>query len=253
MKEYSVNVGELIIRNEKTEKNIYGKLYSPDSEGRFPTVILSHGYNGGHPNYENECMYFASKGFVAYAFDFCGGSNWSKSDGESTEMTIFTEKDDLLAVFDYISAMNKTDSERVYLLGGSQGGCVTALAAVERADAVKGLVLYFPALNIPDDWRGRYPSVDNIPEVTDFWDLKLGKEFFTSIHDFNTFEVIGGYKKDVLLLQGDSDDIVKLAVAEKAAEVYESCKLIVFEGEGHGFSDKISKKAMELALEFMCK
>ncbi len=249
--EYEVEISELIIQNKEKGKSIYGKLYTPKAKGKFPAVILSHGYNGGHLNYEKECMYFSSKGFVAYAFDFCGGSNWSKSSGSSTQMTVFTEREDLLTVFDYITAMEQVDINNVFLLGSSQGGFITTLAAEERADAIKGLVLYFPALNIPDDWRIKYPDPDTAPETFEFWDVNLGKSFVTSIHDFYPFETIKSFRGNVLIFEGTQDYIVSMETAEKTANLYDNSELIIFEGQGHGFSEEVNMICMERALEFM--
>ena len=100
-----------------------------------------------------ECEYYAEAGFYASAFDFCGGSVRSRSSGESTEMTITSEKEDALAVLDYIRGVESVDNENVILFGGSQGGLVAALTAAERADEVKALALYFPALCIPENWK----------------------------------------------------------------------------------------------------
>ncbi len=237
------------------DKHIYGKLYTytPDKEGKHPTVILSHGYNGCNTDFVNECRYFASNGFNAYAFDFCGGSTRSKSSGSSTDMTIFTEKADLLAVIDYIKNMDTVDVSRIYLLGGSQGGFVTALAAEERADIINGIVLYYPAFSIPDNWRNKFKSTDEIPETIDFWELTLGKSFYTSLRDFYTFDNIGKFDKNVLIIQGDKDDVVGMENAKKATEIYKNAELVVLNGEGHGFSPEGSKKAMKLALELFIK
>ena len=116
---------ELKITNGNRE--IYGKLYMPKKEGRYPAIILCHGYNGTHDYWENECSHYASHGYIAYAFDFCGGSVNSKSIGNSTDMTITSEKEDLFMVFDYIKAMDNVDSSNIVLFGGSQGGLVSAL------------------------------------------------------------------------------------------------------------------------------
>ena len=242
-------IEELIIKNG--EKEIYGKLYCPEGDSKFPAVILSHGYNGAHSDFKRECEFFAKNGYIAYAYDFCGGSTRSKSSGKSTDMTIFTEKEDLLAVFDYISAMPETDTSRVYLFGASQGGLVTTLATEERTDKVKGVILYFPALNIPDDWRRNYASVDDIPNTNDFWGLKLGKNFFVSMHEFDTFENIGKFQNNVLIIHGDKDNIVPLSYSEKSITVYPNAALIVLPGEGHGYSAAGGQTAMEKALEFM--
>lgn len=233
------------------ENEIYGKLYTPEEEGIYPAIILSHGYNGIHADFTNECRYFAQNGYIAYSFDFCGGSGRSKSSGKTTDMTIFTEKENLLAVFHHISSMENVDSERVFLLGGSQGGLVTALATEEVAENVKGLILYFPAFNIPDDWRKTFPTVEKIPETYDFWGLKLGKEFFASMHDFDPFENIGSYSKNVLIIYGRKDAIVPLSYIEKAKETYQNAELIIMENEGHGFTPVGGVNAREQVLRFM--
>lgn len=249
--ENKVNVEELTI--QKGDKKIYGKLYSPVQEGRHPAVILSHGYNGINEDFVAECTYFAQNGYVAYAYDFCGGSVRSKSSGKSTDMTVFTEKEDLLDVFNYIQNLDNVDSSQMFLFGGSQGGFVTTLVAEELSDKVKGMVLYFPALNIPDDWRRNYKTEADIPETVDFWGLKLGKNFFLTIRDFKTFDNIGSYPNDVLIIYGDKDAIVPYSAMQEAEKAYKSAELVVLKGEGHGFSLEGGKKARELALDFLKK
>jgi len=232
-------------------REVYIKGYMPKDEEKHTAIIMCHGYNGSNADFSKECRYYAENGIVAYAIDFCGGSARSKSSGKTTDMTIFTEKEDLLAVFDYVKTAANVDAQNVYLFGGSQGGLVAALAAEEVKDEAKGVALYFPAMNIPDDWRGRYKTEEQIPEEVDFWGVKLGKEFFTSIRDFNTFENIGKFSKKVLIIQGDKDNIVRLSVAEKAAECYSNAELVVLPGEGHGFKPEAGQTAMEKVLEFM--
>lgn len=242
---------ELVIRNGEHE--IFGMLYASKGEGKHPAVILSHGYNGTNTDFVNECTYFAENGYIAYAYDFCGGSVQSKSSGRSTDMTIFTEKGDLLAVYRHMENMENVDPQRIFLFGGSQGGMVSALAAEQLQDGVRGLVLYFPAFNIPDDWRKRYASVDEIPQVTEFWGMNLGKDYFTSIHDFYTFKNIGAYSKNILIIYGDEDDIVPVGHMLTAQKTYKNAQLMILPNEGHGFSPDGAKEAMELALRFMEK
>lgn len=249
--ETKITVEELRIK--ENSKNIYGKIYYPSEEGKYPAVILCHGYNGTNADFVNECTYFAKNGYVAYAFDFSGGSVRSQSSGASTDMTIFTEKEDLLTVFNYIQNLENVDSERIFLFGGSQGGLVTALATEELMTKVKGMMLYFPAFNIPDDWRRNYATEAAIPDVVDFWGLKLGKNFFLSMRDFYTFDNIGSYPNDVLIIYGNKDAIVPYDAMVKAQETYSSAELVVLENEGHGFSPAGSKTARELLLAFMQK
>lgn len=232
---------------------VYGKLYTPEKEGVYPAIIMCHGYNGTNADFANDCRYFAQNGYVACAIDFCGGSARSKSSGKTTDMTIFTEKSNLLAVYNHIKSLDNVNKERIFLHGGSQGGLVTALAAEDVADEVKGMILYFPAFNIPDNWRHNYPNVDKIPETVNFWGLTLGKVFFTSMHDFYPFDNIGKFTKNVLILYGKKDAIVPYSSMEKAKSTYQNCNLITYANEGHGFTPAGAVKARKETLEFMNK
>ncbi len=246
---YEYDVQEWIIPN--AEKHIFGKIYTPKCAAPCPAIIFSHGYNGCHTDFDTECRFYAARGFIAYAFDFCGGSTRSRSSLLSTEMTLFSEKSDLLAVFDAIRALPQVDSENMYLLGGSQGGLITALAAEERASLIKGLILYFPAMCIPENWRTRYPQLSDIPEVTDFWGLKLGRRFFSTMHDFDSFAAVGGFQGKVLLITGDCDQIVSLASVERTAARYQNAELVVLPGEGHGFTPAGNQAALARTMAWM--
>lgn len=244
-----VEAKELIIKTET--KEIYGKVCMPEGEGVHPIIILSHGYNGCHEDFAKECLYYANNGYIAYAFDFSGGSTRSKSKGLSTEMTIFTEKEDLKTVFNYFKEQDYVDKDRMYLFGGSQGGLVTSLATDELRDEVRGMALYYPALNIPDDWRKNYKTDEEIPETIEFWGLTLGRVFFASMREFNTYDNIGKFDKEILIVHGDEDNIVLMSAVEKAKDIYSKVNLEILPGEGHGFTPEGGEKAMKLVLEYL--
>lgn len=246
---YEIKTEEHII--QVGEKSIYGRIWYPVTEEKRPAVILSHGYNGCHSDFGVECHAFAKQGFIAYSFDFCGGSTRSRSTGKSTDMTLFTEKQDLLDVIDHIRALEQVDETAVFLLGGSQGGLVTALAAEERADVLSGMILYFPAFSIPDNWRGNFRTVEDIPETFEFWNLTLGRDFFLSMRDFSAYDHIGGFKGPVLILSGDRDGIVPVSVALRASKKYENAELVILKGEEHGFSPEGTQTAIDKALQLM--
>ena len=232
------------------EINIYGRLYRPNTDEKCGLIILSHGYNAYGDAFAEKCEYFARNGYAAYAFDFCGGSTVSKSTGRvSTEMTLFTETEDLIAVFDYLSKLDCIDANRMFLSGDSQGGMVSALAAEELGnDGVKGMALQFPAFGIPDVWRNEEP---NLPR--DHWGLTLGKVFATSVKDFYTFNYVGkNYTNDLLIISGTADPVVPISSVRQAVNsVYKNAELVEFEGEGHGFSKAKEWEARALMLEFM--
>ncbi|MDO5134463.1 MAG: alpha/beta hydrolase [Eubacteriales bacterium] len=246
----SVDFSEREVWIPHGERRVFGKMYVPGTRGTCRAVIMSHGYNGCHKDFQEEGRYFASHGILALAIDFCGGSAVSRSSGDSRDMTVFTEKEDLLAVFDFVKGMEETQDDGIFLFGGSQGGLVTALAAEERRDAA-GLILYYPAFNIPDDWRKRYPREEDIPEGLDFWDLPLGKGYFTSIRTLEPMKEIGGFRNRVLIIHGADDVIVPLSYQIQAQRIYEDAQLTIWPKEGHGFSPKRQAEGARLALYFM--
>lgn len=230
--------------------NIYGKLFIPNNGEKNGVIILSHGYNAYGDAFAEKCEFFARNGYAAYAYDFCGGSTKSKSTGRaSTEMTLFTETEDLVAVFDYLSKLDCIDANNMFLSGDSQGGMVSALAAEELGnDKVKGMALQFPAFGIPDVWRNEEA---NLPR--DHWGLTLGKVFATSVKDFYTFNYVGKkYTNNLLIISGTADPVVPISSVRQAANsVYKNAELVEFEGEKHGFSKAKEAEARQLILEFM--
>lgn len=76
-------------------RKIYGIAALPQCKGKTPAVIFSHGYNGSADSFEKYAGYFLEKGIGSFRYDFCGGSVQSRSTMATTDMTIFTEKEDL--------------------------------------------------------------------------------------------------------------------------------------------------------------
>ena len=109
-------------------KKIYGMTVIPDGiKGRMPIVINSHGFNSNYQGSLIISQMLAEMGIASYCFDYCGGSMTSKSDGAMTDMSIVTEENDLNAVIDYVKTLDFVDTDNLFLLGTSQGGCVSVL------------------------------------------------------------------------------------------------------------------------------
>ena len=238
------------------EIKIYGELYEPvEAEGKLPAVIMSHGFGGHYTDFPKECNRLAQRGYVAYAFDFCGAQLGGKSTGRTAlQYTPFTMKRDLVEAFKEIQSIPYVDKTQVFLWGGSQGGFVSALAAAddEIKDEVAGLALYFPAFNIPDDWHGK-------PEVTSYpfgaGGQPIGADFIHSVQDLDVYSVIPNYKKDVCILWGEQDTIVARKYVEDAVAAYgeKRAKLTVLTGTGagHGFGEPALTEAVGTVMAFL--
>lgn len=251
-KTYEVETMEIYTQNGG--HNIYGLAYVPkNAENKIPTVIISHGYGGTSGTNASYARSLASHGIAAYCFDFRGGSTSSRSDGRTTDMTVFTEVSDLNAVIDMVKGLDFVDTNQLFLFGTSQGGLVSALTASQRTDEIQGLMLFYPALCISDDAKSRYPSIDLIPETTYFMGMNVGRAYYTAIYDYDIYENIARYTDNVLIIHGDRDSIVPLSYSEKAAEVYHSADLKILSGAGHGFYGQDAQSATDYILEYIKK
>ncbi len=237
-----------ITHHNRTVDAVY---YKPDGADCVPLVIFSHGYNGHKTDFAVSAEYFARSGTAAVCFTFCGGSTRDDSGFPTTEMTLFTEKEDLLAVIDEVKKWPWVDDSRIYLFGASQGGMVSALAAEERGEEILGLILLYPAFCIADNWNARFEKAEDIPEKVTLWDMVLGHRFFETIRDFRIKERIGKFGGRVLLMHGTEDDVVSPEYSAWAFGKYADARLEMFQGEPHGFSEAGNRRMEAMALYFV--
>ena len=143
-------------------KQLYGELCSPrNGLNRKPLIIMVHGFNGTHINFYDIIPELARDGFMCYTFDLMGGSSRSRSEGSTEDMTIFTETQDIIDVVEMFRGMQGVDPDRIFLLGESQGGLVSAMAAARIPDKIKALGLMYPALGIPASASRRASSTSS--------------------------------------------------------------------------------------------
>ena len=75
--------------SERDGNRIFGMMYyNSASSKKQPAVILSHSSSLTHEAMSGYALAIAKMGYAAYCFDFCGGSDKSKSDGKTNEMTV---------------------------------------------------------------------------------------------------------------------------------------------------------------------
>ena len=212
--------------------------------GSLPVAIVSHGFMAWQDTVRQYAKELARMGYCAYCFDFCGGSvmKKGKSDGATTDMSVLTEVRDLEAVIEYTQSLPYTGNE-LLLMGCSQGGFVSALVAAKHPELVNKLVLFYPALCIPDDARAGKMILakfdpKNIPECLNCGPMKLGRCYVTDVIGMDPYEEIKPYRGPVLIVHGTKDKIVKLDYSRQAQRSYPNAKLHIIEGGAHGFGKK---------------
>lgn len=231
-----------------------GFILRPVKEGRIPAVIVSHGFGRCTRNTKKYARVFIDEGYAAICFDFyMSGSG--KSSGSSLGMSVLTEKTDLLNVLDYVKGLDYVDQTRITLAGCSQGGLVSALAAAERQSEVERLVLYYPALCIPDDARRGHMinakfDPDHVPERFRALFVRLGAKYALDAQGLDPFREICGFTKPVLIVHGTRDKLVDIRYSCRAAQIYPNCRLVEVEGD-HGFIFSGFSQGKRATLEFL--
>lgn len=238
---------------------IRGHIIKPKFLGKFPVIILSHGFMSNQRSVWHYAKQLAELGYVAVTFDFRGGCIMGASDGRSEDMTVFTEAEDLNAVIDCVKKLPYVQSDRVSLMGCSQGGFVSGIVASRQLDKIEKLILFYPALCIPDDARagkmlGFQFDPNNMPDILSKFPMKIGMQYASSMMPIDAIQEIRNYRGRVLLVHGTDDNVVNISYARKAQQAYgmERCYLLELEGAGHGFKGEADKIAIGAVKEFLC-
>ena len=240
---------------------IRGEQWRP--QGLLPPVaIVSHGFMANLTTVRHYAHHLAELGFAAFCFDFNGGSALrSQSDGATTDMSVLTEVDDLLAVVSFTQELTHVDASRMLLMGCSQGGFVSALVAAQLKEQVGGLALFYPAFCIPDDARAgkmmfaRFDPAD-VPGTFRCGPMRLGRRYVTDVQAMDPFAEIAPYPGHVLIVQGTKDRVVDPSYATRARDSYAartasrwpdaSVELYMIEDGAHGFSRRHDRQAIAI-------
>lgn len=108
-----------------------GQVYRPaDASGHMPAIVWCQSVDSGKPY----CRELASRGFVAYSFDF------AEEDAKVRE-------NQLKQVVRQVTGMRYVDRNKVFVLGAGPG-CLTACNFIfNNPKAAKALILFSPGFN----------------------------------------------------------------------------------------------------------
>ena len=238
---------------------IYGEAYIPISEQqtRFPLVIHAHGMGSNHETGADYGKRYAEKGYAAYTFDFPGGSRPStenKSDGDPMQMSAVTEAADLQVILDTALTWDFVDVDNIFLEGGSMGGQVATMVALDNTDKVKGMILHYPALYMPQVLTSYYDDPASVPDTVSFGeDYELGSKFVTDLWDVDVVSRLGDFPGNVTIIQGSEDQLVSATSIEEASALFQSADFHLIEGAGHGFGGDDFETAVQYALDYLAE
>ncbi|MGD0882809.1 MAG: prolyl oligopeptidase family serine peptidase [Acidimicrobiales bacterium] len=202
-----------------------------------PLVVFCHGgpTSAGDPGYDPVVQFFASRGIAVAVVDYRGSTGYGRAYRELLRGRWGeADVDDCVAYARSLAADGLVDGARMAIRGTSAGG-LTALAALVRARCFAGAVAWYGVTDLlslaadTHDFESSYLDglVGPLPDAADAYRER------SPVH--HAGEVVG----KVLLLQGSDDPIVPASQAEEFASALRAagseCRLVVFDGESHGF------------------
>lgn len=237
----------------RNDLKIFAKLRLPEGDGPFPLVILSYGSGGVYTQTDNIAQIIAKEGIAALAFDFIGTERGSQSDGLITDASALTQAEDIIAIIDSLDYLPYIDKNNVFLWGHSLGGYDSTVAAIQRPDAVHGLIAVEPAYHLKDMLAEAFPNIDEVPDVI-YNPFYCGKKFVTDAYAYDIYDYLPNYKNKVLIIAGDKAPSIGAEGKEyldRAEEVFPSATQVIVAGANHSFEGDSKKEMLQISIQFV--
>ena len=254
-----VSVGRLFVATTQ-EGPVPGLFFAPASAGATgpvgclpPLVVFCHGGPTGSAEggFDPVVQFFTGRGLAVAAVDYRGSSGFGRAyrrrlDGEWGRADI----DDCIEYSAALAHEGWVDGDRMAIRGTSAGG-LTALGALIRSDRFLGAAAWYGVTDLEalaaetHAFESRY--VDGL--------IGPWPEAAAVYRDRSPIHHPDRVSGSVLLLQGADDPVVPAAQSERFAEALAHhgvpCRLVVFEGESHGFRKASTIEAsLEAELDF---
>lgn len=237
--------------------SISGRLTVPRRAGRWPVVVIAHGYEDP-ATYRSgvalarEQAYLAARGYVVMVPDYRNHADSDRESGESVDRPLGYAEDVVNAVRAVRRArLPFVDASRVGLLGRSMGGGVALNAVVARPHLVDAVVLYSPVSSRAGDnsrrWvRGRGALDEKVraafgrpADNPGFWARASARHYAHRIDV--PVQVHHGTADDVCPLAWSRATVAALRRAGQAVELHR------YRGQGHRIERGWSLMAVRMA------
>ena len=218
-------VSEQVIAFENEGETVVGTLTIPAVGcARWPVVLLLHGFTNERNELPvggtSETMYgrlarvLGEQGIASLRIDFRGSG---VSDGVWADTTFTSQLDDAQAAVDYLATLSRVDTDRLGVVGFSQGGLIAAELAAREA-RVRSLVLWSPVASAPDTYKhilgaasveAGLAAAAPLP-VTTQWgaQFELNRGFFVDLFRYDPTAAIAEVEAPLLVIVGLNDTTV---------------------------------------------
>lgn len=247
-----------------------------DEKKKYKSIIFFHGLSGDRNGSKwfriTNAKYLCDRGYVVIRFDFSGSG---ESDGSFYDMTLTRELDEARLIVEFVKNLPYIDQEEISWYGHSLGGLISCLLAKELSP--KSLVLLAPACDItkPEylidksmalemiidrtsdykNYEDRKNLLNRLPiEEYDFGGVKIHKNFFVDLLQYDAYEKASLYNKNVLIIRGSLDDLVDRKSNEKLSDTFKEASYVEIENTDHSFTNEDARdKVYKIIYEFLEK
>jgi len=233
---------------ESKGQQIVGMLHVPEGRGRFPAVLLLHGFTGTkvepHRMFVKISRTLAEHGIASLRFDFRGSGD---SAGDFEDMTIRSEVTDSLEAIKFLARHKRVNSRRLALIGFSMGGAVGSHVVAREKHRIKSSVLIAPVAEgggILDD-LSTPDAVSSLAEtgITDHEGDLVGVAFIRQFAEMKPLREVVKCHCPVLLIHGSKDQTVPVHhtdLYEHALQQHKRVvKKVIVPGADHTFNKHI--------------
>ena len=220
-------------------------------------LIIFHGFGGDSGYGEGDLYSIISKkamkcGVITVRFDYSG---YGKSEGHFTDMDIFREMLDAIAILNYVRSLPYVTD--IYLLGHSQGGVIAGMLAGLYPDIVKKLILLAAASTLKEDaikgiCMGTKYDTNHIPDIVLVdGQHNMGGHYFRIAKNLPIYEMTSKYVGETLIIHGIPDVLVDYHASVKYHDCMANSKLCLYENLDHSIEGEDQSNVLEEIVNFL--
>lgn len=190
-------------------------------------IVFFHGLGAGYTAYSQEIAFYASQGYLVYAYDYQGCMTSLGRDMIDLGHPLVDQK----AFFSFLDQQEEAKGLERYSIGHSWGGYMGSVCLAFPEYRIKKAISFAGFLDIPSIILASAPGLKKMRKsIANYFAKRYGPVAASSI-----FAVARERGLPLLYIQGDEDKIVPFEdnlVKLKAANI-PNVKTIVSQGRGH--------------------
>lgn len=231
-----------IVFKNKKGRQLIGMLHLPDNRGRFPLVVICHGWgdNKTQRKFVRLARTLEKNRIAALRFDFEGCGD---SEGDFLKATVKKEIADLKSAIYYVKKIKNIDIEKIAFVGHSMGAVICALFLAQNKVAAKIIAMWAPAFNQKELMKYWATSKEIKQWERQGYLYREGKEkiigldYLRENRDKDYSSIFKKVQLPVLIIHGSKDETVPVKFSKALAKIHKNIKLSVLVGADHKFED----------------